>query len=166
MEVADDPKRNLFVFITFLEEEADLKEVLNRTKPVRIDISTVEDRERVTLYRLFEDIDGRDVKRIDEIVGKYVDKYSEPIKIGDKYRYKQRMIDTYPIHPLLFDVLLQVYEAATERQNIRGLMSVLADAIREVYNKYDLLILSDIDENDFRGINLQLMENMDGIWTV
>jgi len=87
-----------------LEEEADLKEVLNRTKPVRIDISTCRRQGESDTLQTLEDIDGRDVKRIDEIVGKYVDKYSEPIKIGDKYRYKQRMIDTYPIHPLLFDV--------------------------------------------------------------
>lgn len=158
MEVANDPKRNLFVFTTFLEEKEGLKKIFNRTKPVRIDISTVEDRERVTLYRLFEDIDERDVKKIDEIVGKYVDKYSEPIKIEDKYRYRQRMIETYPIHPLLFDVLLQVYESATERQSIRGLMSVLADAIKNIYDKYDLLLLSDINENDFREIDLPLMK--------
>ncbi|MDL1970142.1 MAG: ATP-binding protein [Candidatus Desulfofervidaceae bacterium] len=158
LEVANDPKRKLFVFITFLEEKEGLKKVFNRTKPVRIDVSAIEDREKVILHRLFENIESADKEKIEDIVAKYIEKYTHPIKMDDFLQYKRRMVKTYPFHPLLLDTLIQIYEAATERQDIRGMLNVLADAIKDTYDKKDLILLADIDENAFRGIDLHLVE--------
>lgn len=158
LEVANDPNKKLFVFITFLEEKEGLKKIFNRTKPVRIDVSAIGDREKIVLHRLFEDADEKDFDRIEKTVSEYVDEYTDPIKIDNPYQYKQRMTRTYPFHPFLLDTLTQIYEAATERQDIRGMMNVLADAVRDIYEKKDLVLLCDIDENAFRGIDLRLVE--------
>ena len=161
LEVANDPNKKLLVFITFLEEKEGLKKIFNRTNPARIDISAMEDRERVALHRLFENADQKDLDKVEEVIEKYVDKYTEPIKIDNAYRYKQRMIRTYPFQPLLLDTLIQIYEAATERQDIRGMMTVLAGAVKDVHDKKDSVLLSDVDENAFRGMDLQLVEKFD-----
>ncbi|MCK4308254.1 hypothetical protein KAW50_08525, partial [candidate division WOR-3 bacterium] len=158
LEVANDPEKKLFVFITFLEEQEGLKKIFNRTNPVPIDVSAMEDREKVSLHRLFEKSDQKDLDKVEEVVEKYVDKYTDPIKIDNAYRYKQRMTQTYPFHPLLLDTLIQIYEAATERQDIRGMMNILADSAKDGYDKKDLIFLSDVDENALRGIDLQLVE--------
>jgi len=158
LEVAADPNKNLFVFITFLEEKEGLKKIFNRTKPVRIDVSPIEDREKVVLHRIFENVDDRDESKVSSIVEKYIEKYSDPIDIKNKYQYKRRMKRIYPFHPLLLDTLFQIYEAATERQDIRGMLGVIADAVRDTYNKKDLILLSYIDESAFRGIDLKLFE--------
>jgi len=158
LEVASDPNKKLFVFITFLEEKEGLKKIFNRTKPVRIDVSPIEDREKVILHRLFEDIENVDRDKIDDVVKKYINKYSDPIKINDIQNYQRRMIRTYPFHPLLLDTLLQIYEAAAERQDIRGMLNVLADAVRDDFERKDLILISDIDENAFRGMDLKLVE--------
>lgn len=158
LEVAADPAKKLFVFITFLEEKEGLKKIFNRTKPVRIDVSPIEDREKVILYRLFEDIENIEIGKVETVVEKYINEYSDPIKINDKQNYKQRMIRTYPFHPLLLDTLFQIYEAAAERQDIRGMLNVLADAVKDTYERKDLILVSDIDENAFRGIDLKLVE--------
>jgi len=158
LEVASDPNKNLFVFITFLEEKEGLKKIFNRTKPIRIDVSSIEDREKVVLHRLFEDIESIDIAKVEKIVENYVKSYTEPIRIENTHQYKNRMIRTYPFHPLLFDTLIQIYEAAAERQDVRGMLNVLADAVRDNYDKKDLILLSDIDENAFRGIDLRLVE--------
>lgn len=157
-EVANDPNRNLLVFLTFLEEKEGLKKIFNRTKPVRVDVSSTSDREKIVLYRLFEDSDRKDLDKIEQIIKGYMEKYSEPIKIENSYKYKQRMTEIYPFHPLLLETLTQVYEAATERQDIRGMMNILADMIKENYDKKDLLLIRDLDENAFRGIDLRLVE--------
>ena len=148
----------MFVFITFLEEKEGLKKIFNRTKPVRIDVSPVEDREKVVLHRLFENIESVDSSKVESVVEKYINAYSEPIKIDDTQNYKRRMIRTYPFHPLLLDTLFQIYEAAAERQDIRGMLNVLADAVKDTYERKDLVLVSDIDENAFRGIDLKLIE--------
>lgn len=158
LEVANDPNKKLFVFITFLEEKEGLKKIFNRTKPVRIDVSAIGDRERIVLHRLFEDADEKDLDKVEKTVSEYVDKYTDPIKIDNPYQYKQRMTQAYPFHPFLLDTLTQIYEAATERQDIRGMMNVLADAVRDTYEKKDLVLLCDIDENAFRDIDLRLVE--------
>jgi hypothetical protein len=157
-EVANDPNKNLLVFLTFLEEKEGLKKIFNRTKPVRIDVSVTEDREKIVLHRLFENSDKRDLDKIEQIVQAYLDKYTEPIRIENPYKYKQRMLSNYPFHPLLLETLTQVYEAATERQDIRGMMNVLADMVKDNYDKKDLLLICDLDENAFRGIDLRLVE--------
>jgi len=158
LEVAADPMKKLFVFITFLEEKGGLKKIFNRTKPIRIDVSPIEDRERVILHRLFEDIENIDSSKVEAVVERYINAYSEPIKIDDKQKYKLRMMRTYPFHPLLLDTLFQIYEAASERQNIRGMLNVLADAVKDTYERKNLVLLSDVDENAFRGIDLKLIE--------
>jgi len=157
-EVANDPNRKLLVFVTFLEEKEGLKKIFNRTKPVRIDVSTTEDREKIVLHRLFENPDQKDLDKVEEVIQGYVDKYSEPIKIENPFKFKQRMIETYPFHPLVLESLTQIYEAAAERQDIRGMMNVLADMVRDNYDKKDLLLICDLDENVFRGIDLRLVE--------
>jgi len=161
LEVANDPDKKLFVFITFLEEKEGLKKIFNRTKPVRIDVTATGDKERIVLHRLFEDADKKDLDVIEKILNEYVDRYVDPIQIDNVYQYKQRMIGSYPFHPLLLDTMTQIYEAAAERQDIRGMMNVLADAVKDNCDKKDLILLSDIDENAFRGIDLQLVEKYD-----
>jgi len=158
LEVAADPTKKLFVFITFLEEKEGLKKIFNRTKPMRIDVSPIEEREKVTLHRLFEDIESVDESKVETVVEEYINAYSEPIKIDDTQNYKRRMKRTYPFHPLLLDTLFQIYEAAAERQDIRGMLNVLADAVRDTYERKDLILVSDVDENAFRGIDLKLIE--------
>jgi len=158
LEVASDPTKKLFVFITFLEEKEGLKKIFNRTKPVRIDVSPIEDRERVILHRLFEDVERVDKNKVEIVVEEYINAYSEPIKIDNIHNYKRRMIRTYPFHPLLLDTLFQIYEAAAERQDIRGMLNVLADAVKDTYERKDFILVSNVDENAFRGIDLKLIE--------
>jgi len=157
-EVANDPNKNLLVFITFLEEKEGLKKIFNRTKPARVDVSATEDREKIVLHRLFENADHKNTDKIEKIVQNYLDGYSEPIKIENPYKYKQEMISGYPFHPLLLASLTQVFEAAADRQNMRAMMNILADLIKDNHDKKDLLLISDLNENDFRGIDLQLVE--------
>jgi predicted AAA+ superfamily ATPase len=157
-EVANDPNKNLIVFVTFLEEKEGLKKIFNRTKPARVDVSVTEDREKIVLHRLFENADNKNIDKIEKIIQNYLKNYSEPIKIENPYKYKQEMISGYPFHPLLLESLTQVFEAAADRQNMRAMMNILADLIKDKYDKKDLLLISDLNENDFRGIDLQLVE--------
>lgn len=160
-EVANDPNSNLLVFVTFLEEKEGLKKIFNRTKPARIDVSAVGDRKKILLHRLFENPDNKDIEKIETIVQKYMDNYIEPIKIENTLKYKQEMISSYPLHPLLLETLIQIFEAATERQNIRAMMNILADLTKKNYDKKDLFLITDLDEADFRGIDLNLVEKFD-----
>jgi hypothetical protein len=156
-EVANDPQENLFAFATLLDKSQDIKRIVNRTNPYAVDMNDTGDREQIILHRLFktrqDDVDERAVR---DVVSEYVDYYNYPIKIDEPKRYENRMVETYPFHPKLLDLLDDVYDAGRERQSVRGVMNVLADTVRRKYDETDLLITCDIEPSAFRGINQTL----------
>lgn len=156
-EVANDPDYDLFTFVTLLDKSEDIKRILNRTNPYAVDLNSAGDRDRIILHRLFEtrrrDIDEAAVR---DVVRSYVDDYVSPIKIDEEKRYENRMVETYPFHPELLDLLDSLYEGGRERQNVRGAMNVLADTVRRLHDETDLIITSDITAAAFRGINQTL----------
>ncbi len=159
-EVANDPQRDLFVFVTLLDKSRDFKRILERTSPYSVDLNDTGDREQIILHRLFEtrreDIDESAVR---EIVTQYIEGYTDPIdtnELGELQRYEDRMVETYPFHPELLRLLDNLYEAGKERQNVRGAMNVLADTVRRLYEETDLIITCDVEPSAFRGINATL----------
>lgn len=159
LEVAEDPESDLFVFVTLLDKSEDLKRILNRTKPYSVDLNDSGDRERVILHRLFETPpDGVDEEAVRSVVREYIDGYVPPVSIDEEKRYENRMVETYPFHPELLDLLDDLYEAAEGRQSTRGAMGVLADAVEEMYEETDLIITGDIDARPFRGFDQKLYD--------
>lgn len=159
LEVAKDPDSELLVFITLLDKNEDLKRILNRTSPYTVDLNDSGDRERVILHRLFETTpEGVDENAVRDVVREYIEGYASPVEIPEEKRYENRMVETYPFHPELLDLLDDLYEAAEGRQNTRGAMGVLADAIEEVHDETDLIITSDIDVRPFRGFHQVLYD--------
>lgn len=159
LEVAEDPDTELFTFITLLDKNDDIKRILNRTKPYSVDLNDSGDRERVILHRLFETPpDGIDEDAVRTVVREYIDGYVPPIEIPEEKRYENRMVETYPFHPELLDLLDDLYEAAEGRQNTRGAMGVLADTIEDVCDDTNLIVVSDIDARPFRGFNQVLYD--------
>jgi hypothetical protein len=156
-EVSNDPQEDLFAFATLLDKSRDIKRILDRTNPYAVDMNDTGDREQIILHRLFEtrqeDVDDKAVRNV---VSEYVDHYNFPIEIDEPKRYENRMVDTYPFHPELLDLLDDIYEAGRERQSVRGVMNVLAETVRENYEETDLIITCDIKPSAFRGINQTL----------
>ncbi len=89
--------------MTFLKEKEGLKKIFNLTKSARIDVRAIEDMEKVVLHRLFEDSSKKDLDKIEQIIKSYIEKYSKPIRIENPHKYKQKMVETYPFHPLLLE---------------------------------------------------------------
>lgn len=158
LEVAKDPNHNLLTFITKLEKGTGLDKIINRSQPGVIDVSAAGDREKIIFHRTFkekrEDIEEGQVK---ETVRRYLSCYTDPIKISNREEYKRRMIQSYPFHPQLLEVVDGIYDIE-EAQNVRGEMDALATAVRQHYEEKDLLLLSDLDPNDFRILSRRLVK--------
>jgi len=159
LEVANDPDFDLFVFITLLDKNQDIKRILDRTDPYGEDLNSTGDRERIILHRLFETRrDEINESAVRDIVEEYVENYNYPIEIAEPKRYENRMVETYPFHPALLDLLDSIYEGARERQNVRGAMNVLAETVREKYDETELIVTCDVKPRAFRGINRTLFD--------
>ncbi|WP_245902853.1 hypothetical protein [Salinigranum rubrum] len=66
------------------------------------------------------------------------------------------MVETYPFHPELLELLDRLYEAGREQQSVRGAMNVLADTVSRKYDETDLIVTCDIRPAAFRGMNQTL----------
>ncbi len=159
LEVANDPDGDLFAFITLLEKSENLQEILQRTNPHAENLNATGDRERIIIHRLFTGTpDDLNERKVRTAVERYVDSYVDPVEIEEPKRYENRMVESYPFHPELLTLLESIYEAARERQNVRGVMNVLADTVRENYEETDLIITSDVNPRAFRGIDRKLFD--------
>lgn len=149
LEVANEPDVPLMVLFSLIRDTPDIVDVIDRTGPISINLSTAADREDILLYRLFDDIDGQ---AVDEVVNRFIQLYRErqiAVPMGDYDAYRARMRRVYPLHPELLRVLFERYSTASNYANTRGILYLLATILRDRAGKTPLLLSSDVDAARF-----------------
>jgi len=149
LEVANEPDVPLMVFFSLLRDNPDIVDVIDRTEPISINLSTAADREEILLYRLFESVDEQ---KAAAVVERFTELYRErqiAVPMGDYEAYRVRMGRVYPLHPELLRVLFERYSTASNYANTRGILYLLATILRERADRIPLLLASDVDAARF-----------------
>jgi len=149
LEVANEPDVPLMILFSLIREHPDIVDVIDRTGPISINMSTAADREDILLYRLFEEIDGQLAR---DIVEHFTTLYREReigVPMGDYEAYRARMEALYPLHPELLRVLFERYSTAPNYANTRGILYLLAAILHEWADKTPLLLSSNVDAARF-----------------
>ena len=149
LEVASEPDVPLMVLFSLIRRHPDIVDVIDRTGPISINLSTAADREDILLYRLFERIDRQ---QAGEIADRFMELYRErqvAVPMSDYDAYRVRMRNVYPLHPELLRVLFERYSTASNYANTRGILYLLATILRERADKTVLLLTSDVDAARF-----------------
>jgi hypothetical protein len=147
MTMADEPGYNLFVFVSLLGKNPDLKELLRRTGPFTEDMVAIGQQENIVLHRFFAD---RDEGKARQIVRAYLEAYSD-------YREElneEEMLRFYPFHPELFVLLQDIYDR--RGQGIRDTLITLARLAGDNLALRDLLLVSDLPLSAFNVIYPEL----------
>ena len=158
-EAACEEGGRLLVFCSLYGEEGDLLARIERVKPYRVNLTLSKDRPKVILFRLFEKID---VRLASEVVRKYMKHYEESeVEVGDRLAYEKRMMETYPIHPELMEVLLTRFSSSPRYQNTRGVLGLLGSVVYRKVNDVDMILASDVDieERELLTLDRVLTEN-------
>jgi len=146
-EMAQDQNLKLIVLASLYGRNQQLLGRMGRERMFLKDLGAEEDKARVVLFRLFEEIDQDQARRtVDDYIETYAamgDQVGIPAGTLDSYR--ARMLAYYPLHPELMDVLFQVYGACKDYQNTRGILYVLSGVLRRCASERDLLLPSDVD---------------------
>lgn len=160
LSVVANENENLFVFMTSYEVDpsSTLGQELNRIDYRAEDLSSSGDREKIVFHKLFK----KPRKEVDDdkvrgVAKSYVEEYQDPIDIKNLKRYEELFVKKYPFHPQLLKVLDEIYEGVKGRQDVRGEMRVLGNALRSVYDKTDVILLSDLNEDALRSIDNTLV---------
>jgi len=153
-EISKEKDSKLLLFISLYGVNKELMGRISRVEPYFLNLATSRERANIVLFRLF-----KDVKR--EMVGGVVDDYVKlyrhvELEIGDPKEYRRRMIDCYPIHPELMDVLFERYSGSLNYQNTRGVLYLLSSIIRREYARKDMILASNVDAEGEEGELSQL----------
>lgn len=134
---------NIHVFVSVLQSDSDVHEILNREDSVAINMREEVDVRDLIHHRLFENSVSDD-DRVREIVDDYVEAYnaSEHVTVSDDLR--QRMYESYPFHPDLLDTLEEDYYAQDENQAARGMLFLLSKVVLAKSDQTDLIVHGDL----------------------
>ena len=158
-EIAQDQSLKLIVLASLYGRNQQLLGRMGRERMFLKDLGAEEDKARVVLFRLFEEIDRNEAHRT---VDSYIETYAAigdqvGIPAGTLDSYRARMLAYYPLHPELMDVLFQVYGACKDYQNTRGILYILSGVLRRCASERDLLLPSDVDPS-FSEVNDDLYQ--------
>lgn len=158
-EVACEEGSKLLVFCALYGEERDILAKLGRVEPYIVNLTLSEDRPKIILHRLIEEVDKEKALKI---INDYIEHYRKSeVEIEDPPSYKRDMANLYPIHPELMETLLTKYSSAPGYQNTRGVLFLLGSVLMKKCADADLLLTSDIDmtEPDLLELDRVLVEN-------
>lgn len=148
MSIADEPGYGVFVFISLLDRNPELKALLRRTDPFAEDMVAVGEQQEIIQHRLFE---SRDEDKAREGMRAYLDAYDE---YREQELTEERMTRSYPFHPELLGLLNEVY--GQRGQGIRDTLRTLARLVSRNLSQRDLLLASDLELAEFSDIDPEL----------
>jgi hypothetical protein len=147
-EVASEPGFNLFLFISLLDRNPDLKALLRRTGATPENMVAVGEQWAIVQHRLFA---ARDEEKARKIVEAYLTSYGD---YATEDLSVETMVQLYPFHPGLFTTLKEVY--AGRAQGIRDTLRTLAALVATHQDKRDLLLASDVPARELLTIDPEL----------
>jgi hypothetical protein len=158
-EAACEKEEKLLVFCSLYGEVSDLSARIRRVKPYRVNLTLSRDRPKIVLFRLFEKVD---MQQASKVVESYIKHYTESeVDFGDRPTYEKKMIETYPIHPGLMEVLFTRFSSSPRYQNTRGVLGLLGSVVYKKATDVDLILDSDVDmsEGELLTLDRILTEN-------
>ncbi len=110
-------------------DEVEPGATLKRVEPVRVQFQHAQDRERVVLYRLFENYLEFDPRSVRSIVDSYLNVWRRHVAFNAD-EYAAQMLNKYPFSPDLLVLMLDRVPTSGGFQNVRGALGFLAHLVR------------------------------------
>jgi hypothetical protein len=160
-EAACEEGGKLLVFCSLYGEASDLLARIRRVKPYRVNLTLSKDRAKIVLFRLFE-IEKMNSELASKVVKSYMKHYADSeVDVGSQPTYESKMIELYPVHPELMEVLLTRFSSSPNYQNTRGVLGLLGSVVYKKATNVDLILSSDVDmsEGELLTLDRMLTEN-------
>lgn len=138
----------LTLLASVLGETAEPGETIRRVRPLELSFRSAEDRQRVVLFRLFENRDSEQAQRVaTEVTDTYLDAYTRA-GIEDLDGLRERMISCWPFTPEFLDVLIKKVPIVGGFQSTRGTLRFLANVLRATHLRRPLVSSQDLPLKD------------------
>lgn len=156
-EVAKEHPDKLVLVVSVRNGGSDAYQQIHRVNPVAIDFlaggnpqRVQEDRRRMLLHRLFENRLQVKTPDVQSLVAPHVDEYLKLLAIpaADHDRRRREFVVSWPFAPHLLRLLEEQVLVATDAQETRDLIRILANLFKARGEKVPVLTAADLSLND------------------
>ena len=158
-EIAEKTPELLGLVVSVRDGVSDAAQQIYRVNPVLIDFKGPQakhDRQKLLLYRLFENrmqINGSD---IESIIGNHINEYLRlnHVSGSEHEKVKQEFIEAWPYAPHLLKLLDDQVLIATETQETRDLIRILVDVFKTAGKNSPIITAADFSiANENSGVS-------------
>ncbi len=154
-EIAEKSPELLALVVSVRDGLSDAAQQIYRVNPVRIDFKGPQakhDRQKLLLYRIFENRMQISENDIEGIIGQHINEYLRlnHINGSEHDKAKQEFIDAWPYAPHLLKLLDDQVLIATETQETRDLIRILVDVFKTADKNSPIITAADfsiVNEN-------------------
>ena len=141
------------ILTSVLGEKVEPAETLRRTRPRELSFRSAEDRQRIILFRLFENRDTHEVQaHASQVASEYAAAYTAA-GLSDVDAYTARFRETWPFSPEFLDILTKKIPDNGGFQGTRGTLRFLAEIVRRTHASRPVVTSQDLplDSDDIRN---------------
>ena len=147
-EISEKHPELLTLVVSVREGNSDAAQQLFRVNPVRIDFKGPEakrDRQRLLLYRIFENRMNISDTDIGSLISTHIDEFLRlnHVSGAEHERCREEYIETWPYSPRLLQLLDDQVLIATETQETRDLLRILVDVFKAAGDSTAILTAAD-----------------------
>lgn len=164
-EIADDHPELLTLVVSIRDNQSQAFQQIHRNKPVVVDFSGKEakkDRQRLLLYRIFQNRMNVPAAKIQELIRTHVEEYLRLDEVApSQYESKRtEFLDAWPYSPVLLQLLDDQVLVATEAQETRDLIRILVDLFKSRGEQSPVITAADFDVTNEKGSVASLLSSV------
>jgi hypothetical protein len=164
-EIAEKSPDLLALVVSVREGNSDAAQQIYRVNPVRIDFKGPQakhDRQKLLLYRIFENRMQINNAEIDSLIQPHVNEYLRLAHISSSEHdtVKQEFIAAWPYAPHLLKLLDEQVLIATDTQETRDLIRILVDVFKTAGKSSPLITAADFSLSDEKSGVTSLLDSV------
>jgi len=156
-EIAKEHPDRLVLVVSVRNGGSDAYQQIHRVNPVSIDFKAggsperiQQDRRRMLLHRLFENRRNVSVADIEKLIGRHADEYMRLLSVAPSEQQRKRgeFVECWPFAPHLMQLLEDQVLVATDAQETRDLIRILASLFKSRGDASPILTAADFRLDD------------------
>jgi hypothetical protein len=164
-EIANDHPELLTLVVSIRDNQSQAFQQLHRINPTLVDFQGTQakkDRQRLLLYRIFQNRTNVSTAKITELIRPHVEEHLRLAEIAQSQHELKRgeFADAWPYSPVLMQFLDDQVLVATEAQETRDLIRILVDLFKTRGEKSPVITAGDFDITNEKGSVTSLLNSV------
>lgn len=164
-EIAQTNPEQLVLVVSVRENESDAYQQVHRVNPVLVDFKGPQakrDRQRLLLYRIFENRMQVPSSKIEALVQPHVSEFFRLAKVPQPEQERRHgdFVEAWPYSPLLLKLLDDQVLVATSAQETRDLIKILVDLFKNTDSKSPIITAADFKLNSESSVVASLLDSV------